>query len=259
MGIQATPTPPGVAFVNLNGVWCVSAVSCVAVGYYAVGVTSGSGAALVEHWDGSAWTVEPTPANPPGSYVSILEAVSCTSPTNCTAVGGSYASIADGADAGRALERQQLDDPAHACAVRRGQANSLDGVSCTSATNCTAVGSYSREPDSGRALAEHWNGSAWKIQPAPPGSGPADPDGGLYAVSCTSADQCTAVGRAGGAALAEQWDGSSWTVQPTASPAGQKLLYAVSCPSVGTCTATGGITPGTGVPYYFDQPLAEHE
>ncbi len=95
------------------------------------------------------------------------------------------------------------------------------------------------------------------VTPAVPGAG--DPDGGLYGVSCTAADQCTAVGRAGGTALAERWDGSTWTVQPTASPASQKLLYAVSCPSASTCTATGGSTAGTGVPYTHDQPLAEHE
>src|SRR5579871_359064 len=90
--ILATPTPPGVAYVNLNAVWCDSAASCVAAGYYAVGVTSGGGAALVERWDGSDWTIEPTPANPPGTYVSILDAVSCTSAASCTAVGASYAS-----------------------------------------------------------------------------------------------------------------------------------------------------------------------
>ena len=40
---------------------------------------------LVEHWDGSAWTIEPSP-NPPavGAY---LTGVSCTTATACTAVG----------------------------------------------------------------------------------------------------------------------------------------------------------------------------
>ena len=40
--------------------------------------------------DGSAWTREPTPANPPGSNVSLLAAVSCTSAASCTAVGASF-------------------------------------------------------------------------------------------------------------------------------------------------------------------------
>lgn len=257
--ILATPTPPGVAYVNLNAVWCDSAASCVAAGYYAVGVTSGGGAALVERWDGSGWTIEPTPANPPGTYVSILDAVSCTSAASCTAVGASYAStsptirpLAERWD-GSGWTIQPTPAPSGSTGTV------LAGLSCTTATSCTAVGSYSRKPDAGRALAEHWNGSAWTIQPIPAVPGPGDPDGGLYGVSCTTADQCTAVGRAGGTALAEQWDGSTWTVQPTASPASQKLLYAVSCPSAGTCTATGGSTAGTGVPYTFDQPLAEHE
>lgn len=257
--IQATPTPPGVAFVNLNAVWCASAASCVAVGYYAVGVTSGAGAALVERWNGSSWAIAPAPANPPGSYVSILRALSCTSAASCTAVGASYATtsptvrtLAERWD-GNSWTIQPTPMPPGSASA------GLGGVSCTSATSCTAVGGYSNKPDSSRALAEHWNGKTWTIHPAPAGPGPDDPDGGLYAVSCTSADQCTAVGRAGGAALAEQWDGSTWTVQPTASPAGQKLLYAVSCPAAGTCTATGGITAGTGVPSTDDQPLAEQK
>jgi len=257
--IQATPTPPGVAFVNLNAVWCASSASCVAVGYYATGVTSGAGAALVERWDGSTWAIEPAPANPPGSYVSILRALSCTSAASCTAVGASYATTSPTVRTlaarwdGNSWTIQPTPMPSGAASA------GLGGVSCTSATSCTAVGSYSSTPGSGRALAESWNGSTWTIQPAPRGPGSGDPDGGLYAVSCTSADQCTAVGRAGGAALAEQWNGSTWTVQPTASPASQKLLYAVSCPSAGTCTATGGITAGTGVPYTHDQPLAEQK
>jgi hypothetical protein len=62
----------------------------------------------------------------------------------------------------------------------------LDGVSCTSAKACTAVGE-----DSGRGLAESWNGTTWSVQSTP------DPDEKfdfLFGVSCTSSSACTAVG-----------------------------------------------------------------
>jgi len=70
----------------LSGVSCISAAYCVAVGSSPGFYT----ATLVEAWDGSTWTVVPSP-NPGGtsnSAISELRSVSCTSETNCLAVGG---------------------------------------------------------------------------------------------------------------------------------------------------------------------------
>jgi hypothetical protein len=41
---------------------------------------------LAEIWDGSHWTIQPTP-NPADSHGSEFYDISCTSPTDCTAVG----------------------------------------------------------------------------------------------------------------------------------------------------------------------------
>ena len=41
--------------------------------------------------------------------------------------------------------------------------NSLDGVSCVSATSCTAVGSYVSPSGVDRTLIESWNGTAWTL------------------------------------------------------------------------------------------------
>lgn len=89
----------------------------------------------------------------------------------------------------------------------------LTGVSCTSASACTAVGFYSTSSGS-RALAERWNGTSWKIQPTPSSANPED-FLLLFSVSCTSATSCTAVGSSGGRPLAERWNGTSWKIQPT--------------------------------------------
>jgi hypothetical protein len=62
------------------------------------------------------------------------------------------------------------------------------GVSCASATACTAVGAYNNTTG---PLAERWNGTSWKIQRAP---NPAVAGSIFYGVSCTSAAACTAVG-----------------------------------------------------------------
>jgi hypothetical protein len=64
----------------------------------------------------------------------------------------------------------------------------LDGVSCTSASSCTAVGHY----QSTLTLAEVWNGTSWAIQGTPNKAGYSD--SALAGVSCTSVSACTAVG-----------------------------------------------------------------
>jgi hypothetical protein len=45
----------------------------------------------------------------------------------------------------------------------------LHGVSCTTATTCTAVGDRNASSGTAVTLAEAWKGSGWTIQPAPPG------------------------------------------------------------------------------------------
>jgi hypothetical protein len=82
-GLQSVPVPAG-ATVHLSGLSCIAADDCVAVGTQTDG--SGTQTALAVQWDGSSWTVEPTPAVP-NSSSSSLSSVSCTSATGCQAVG----------------------------------------------------------------------------------------------------------------------------------------------------------------------------
>lgn len=127
------------------------------------------------------------------------------------------------------------------------------GVSCPAAGNCIAVG-----PGHGRALAWHWNGSAWALtRPAVPAGANSTE---LSAVSCPSALECIGVGAQAtasspdGTTLAEKWNGAGWHAQPTPNPAETFLsvLDAVSCGSPDSCTAVG-IAEGSG-----EQTLAEH-
>src|SRR5215472_11542342 len=94
---------------------------------------------------------------------------------------------------------------------------SLAADDCTGPASCIAVGSY--ESSLGKsALAEVWNGTAWRIRavPVPPGGTHSALDG----VSCTVATACIAVGyytssQGVKVTLAERWNGTSWSVQPT--------------------------------------------
>ena len=72
---------------RLNSVSCASSSSCVAVGEFAQ--TEDEDVALVMVWDGSSWSVLPSPNPSPGAS-SFPEGVWCASTATCTAVGYSY-------------------------------------------------------------------------------------------------------------------------------------------------------------------------
>jgi hypothetical protein len=247
--IQTTPNPNWAFESHLNGVSCTSPTACTAVGYsyYSPGYHQGT---LAERWDGTRWSMEPTP-NPPGATGGLLEAVSCTAATACTAV-GSFANsaspvvtLAERWD-GTNWSYQPTPNPTGA------NGSFLNGVSCTSTNACTAVG-YSVNANNWLPLAERWNGTSWSIQTTPLPAG--DTTYGVFAgVSCTSANACTAVGSFIGCCgflveLAERWDGTSWSIQPTPDPDPivDDSLNAVSCTSANACTAVGsydGLTLG---------------
>jgi len=224
--IQPTPNTGG----TLNGVSCTSANACIAVG-------QANGAALAERWDGTAWATQPTPN--PGTLLSV----SCLAATSCTAVGSiSGAPLAEQWAGGAwSVTLNQGAGYMHGVYLR--------GVSCTSASACTAAGFYVRLfPYPGhkppfraayQTLAEQWNGTAWSVQTTPD-EGTAVHNW-LYSVSCTAANACIAVGGLQGVpGLAMRWDGTAWSIQNVSSP--DYTLYGVSCTSATACTAVGLLT-----------------
>jgi hypothetical protein len=73
---------------------------------------------------------------------------------------------------------------------------SLGGTSCTSAGNCVAVGSYLDSYGNGQAMEATEKGGAWEqaTEITAPPSTATNPGAKLYAVLCTSAHKCIAVG-----------------------------------------------------------------
>ena len=257
--IQTTPNPAGASGSVLNGVSCTSPTSCTAVGSY-FAEPAGTLSTLAEYWNGSTWAIQATP-NPAGASGSVLNGISCTLPTSCTAVGfyslsgGNPLTLAEHWN-GSSWAIQATPNPAGT-----GVLSELGGVSCGSATRCTAVGWYARHNNAGppHPLAEHWNGSGWAIQAAPIPAGSTGTS--LGGVSCASPTSCTAVGsysNSGGTplSLAEHWNGSSWAIQAIPSPAGSpdSRLGGVSCHSATSCTAVGRYYISGGTPL----SLAEH-
>ena len=69
----------------LYDVSCVSATACTAAGTYIHTSTSGGhNRTLIESWNGTSWSVVPSPSR---GTESFLDGVSCVSATACTAVG----------------------------------------------------------------------------------------------------------------------------------------------------------------------------
>jgi hypothetical protein len=233
--IQPTPNPAGDQNSGLSGVSCTSASACTAVGF--AGDFGTGSLTLAERWDGTTWSIQPTP-NPQNPNHASLNSVSCTSASACTAVG-----TADGfvvlAEAwnGSSWSIQPTPNPAGTTTA------TLFGVSCLSASACFAVGNYRNGSGVHRLLAEAWNGSSWSIQPAPSPAGASRSY--LNGVSCTTPSACIAVGTyqaSSGAhvTLAEEWNGSSWSVEPALNPGSDRNgLNAVSCTSASACTAAG--------------------
>jgi hypothetical protein len=118
--LQTTPNPAGADLAILNGVSCLSASSCMAVG--------GNGSdPLAEWWNGTKWTIQKVSS----SASSSLNGIDCTSSTACTVVGSDV-----GEWNGATWKFQSNATPPGATEALS------SGVSCVTALACTAVGQY---------------------------------------------------------------------------------------------------------------------
>lgn len=282
--IQQTPPLPGGWFYQFRGVSCTSRKACVAVGGAQMENVT---VPLVERWNGERWSIERL-----SRRVGPLVAVSCTSRRACAAVGldgfwahltgdrwsvhkrrsgdaedvsclsaavctqvgstgGAYGNFAARWN-GLSWHRQHVPTP-----DPYDYADTLLGVSCTSARACMAVGLSECGNCFPFATAERWDGTRWSA------AKPRNPDvfGGsdeLTDVSCVSATVCIAVGGGFtlhmGDLLAERWTGTEWVFQPAPEPvmatgascstafACSGLLSGVSCTSAAACIAVGSVT-----------------
>jgi len=238
--IEAITTPASGG--DLTRVSCSSATACTALG-------QSSGTTLVERWNGNAWASQ-TLAVPTSGAAPELYGVTCTAANLCTGVGHwsrTYCKNGQptcncfkspGCTTTQSTLAEDWNGSAWAIESTPGT-GVLDGVSCPTATDCSAVGF-----GSGATVAEQWNGSSWSAQTIPnPGYG-----SGLQQVSCTAAAACIAVGNGNGAALAEGWNGTSWSIQAAPTPAGPATsrLSQVSCTAAAACTAVGSSTNASG-------------
>jgi hypothetical protein len=138
--LQEPPHPTGATLTWPEDVACASSTMCVIVGLYEP--SAGGDKTLAESWNGTTWSIQTT--TNPGSQISRLRGVSCTSSTTCTAVGfydqgepTEEMPLAENWN-GTAWSTQTIPHPSGA------PYNKLRRVSCTSSVACAAVGLYNK-------------------------------------------------------------------------------------------------------------------
>jgi hypothetical protein len=258
--------------ISLGSLSCLKPNDCIAVG-----------GNLAAHWDGSVWTVQPTPDLSKTSWRFGLASVSCPNTDFCMAVGGQQPktdltidslNLAESWNGSSwVVQPTPTPDAFHilGCELEVFCYSSLQSVACLSPNDCNAVGTY-YNGDHVHPFAEHWDAYVWTIQPTqePPAYSGYYPLGSwLSGVSCSTSNDCTAVGSYNNetpdgmstvdGTLIEHWDGSDWRIQ--ASPPFPRFsnaaLTSVSCPKPNDCTAVGSYLYG-----YPDSPstaaLVEH-
>ncbi|HJT54995.1 MAG TPA: hypothetical protein VJ761_00760 [Ktedonobacteraceae bacterium] len=239
-GIVASPNV-GSSDNVLYGVAAVSASDIWAVGQSGDRYT-GPLQTLIEHWDGTSWSV--IPGVNPGTDEGLF-GVAVVSTSNVWAVGyyvnrheqplieqwngTSWSVVASpklGADGGGFL-----------------------GITAISASDIWAVGSHGINQYTQNVLIEHWNGTKWKVVS---GTSPSDYNQ-LIGLAAVATNDVWAVGYGDFISgptemLIEHWDGSSWSIID--ANVYNQSLYAIAAISANDIWAVG----------YTDNPstLIEH-
>ena len=201
---------------------------------------------LIEHWDGRAWVIVPSPNQ--GNGDNILYGVDAISANDVWAVG-----FYEGSDDRKQTLIEHWDGTAWVIVSSPNvgsEGNVLRGVSASSATDVWAVG-WSGDDGDDQTLIEHWDGLAWSIV----ASGNIGPSGNfLYGVSVTSRRDGWAAGYAFDpttealVSVIEHWDGSAWSIVSTPNPSTeQNTLFAVSAVSPSTAWAVGWFVDAVGL------------
>lgn len=233
--------PYAVAAISPSNAWMAGA-------FYAIGEGNVFGVTAVgtvlEHWDGTQWTIVPNPAQDQAG--AGLSALSVASPTSIWAVG--FQGDTDGQTQHPLIEHWDGRAWSVVQAPSGEGASELASVSADGPGDAWAVGYQdSSNGYTGAPLVEHWNGSTWAAV-TPPSAGSFDAGkatlGAVYAASPSDVwAGVRAVGNIHGNVLMH-WDGTSWASVPV-GPQEYGLSYSGFYDGeAGGINALGGTGPG---------------
>jgi hypothetical protein len=255
-------------FAALNQIACASAGNCSAVGSYIDknNVTHG----LVVNEVGGTWragTSLALPANASQYAGASLSEVDCASAGNCAAAGtynvsgGAVEMLVDNEARTTWARANEVQLPANAASNPDVLLYGFRGVACPTAGNCASGGQY-QDKNGGfqgflvNEVNDHWQSATQLALPA--GAEQAGENGGVVAVSCPSAGDCTAGAAyldSSGAyqALVVSETNRSWSAGTKITlPAGSSTVgqaggvYAVDCQKTGVCDAVGSYETASG-------------
>ena len=190
----------GVAIVSANNVW--------AVGFY---YNNNGGQPLIEHWNGTAWSI--IPSAKPGSPQNGLTGVTVVTANDIWAVG-----YAGNSSTWKTLI-EHWDGTAWSVVANPnpGSGNNwLSGVAAVSANDVWAVGyAVGSKSKVEQPLIERWNGTVWSVVASP---NLDSTQGSLAGVTVITANDIWAVGNATDRknnieqALSVHWNGANWRI-----------------------------------------------
>lgn len=211
--VVASPSPG--AFINgLSAIAAVSPTDIWAVG--SEGPLQGPVDTLIEHWNGTSWSVVPSPNV--GTYGNGLSAVTALSSSDVWAVG----SDANANYGGRTLiEHWDGSQWSVVPSPNVGNfENDLWSVAGAAPNDIWAVGlNWASPGDIVDTLTEHWDGSQWSVvaSPQPPGG-----DNDLHGVAVVASNNVWAVGGSASGPITMQWNGQQWN---TVSNSGKQYQF----------------------------------
>ena len=224
-----------VTALTSNDIWAVGTA-------YATG--SGGAFTLIEHYDGTLWSVVASPN--PGQFGSQLSGVSGSSTSDVWADGGQFTN-----PSGTFVTLTEHWNGHVWKVVPSPNANGLNNVfnavvSITS-TDAWAVGDYwTGSGSTFDTLTEHWDGKSWTIITSP--SFPTST--ALWGVTASSSNSVWIAGQITNAngTLVMHWNGTKWSREKTPDIAGsQNFLNGITTiPGASTLWAVGGDATASG-------------
>jgi hypothetical protein len=253
---------PGTASLNAGGfaavtsVSCASAGNCSAAGYYVDGAGDQQVFVVTEAngiWDSAVKVPGLTSFN--GSGVPVATSVSCGSAGNCTA-GGSYQDRSGHAHAFVVTQVNGTWGTARGipglATLNTGDNAAVTSVSCATAGNCSAGGTYADGAGHGQAFVVTQTNGTWGKAKQVPGTATLNASGyaAVNSVSCATAGNCSAGGTYNDSGSTSQafvvtQAGGTWgkakEVPGTATLniGGHAAVNSVSCATAGNCSAGG--------------------
>src|SRR5436309_3603772 len=187
---------------------------------------------LIEHWNGTRWSLIRSP-NATNGY-NLLNGVAVVAANDVWTVG----QAANGSTYSTLVEHwngmawSNVPSPNVA-----GSSNVLEAISVVSPNDILAVGYSTNSNFNNHSLTIHWNGATWSIVPTP-----SVKDDILFGVDAVASNDVWSVGRSQEEArtLTLHWNGSAWSVVPSPNDSTEdNILFGVAAVASNDVWAVG--------------------